>query len=116
MPKKTKSASRANTFKKIKEYSRDADPQTASMGRLLERVTLAHGEWIADEQLRGTEAVDALQACMEAYLMLIHSAATMACSDEHRGKIEEYVLYHLVAKWKDRSERNDLPGLKRDDE
>ncbi|MGE0024960.1 MAG: hypothetical protein AB7S70_15160 [Hyphomicrobium sp.] len=94
---------RADAFEQIRQYCLDADPETAAMGRLLDAVIEDHSTWLDEERQRGTEAAHALDACIEAYLMLIHSVAQMACAPENLPKVEAYVQHKLVAAWKRQS-------------
>lgn len=104
---------RASAYEQIRALYRDADPQIASMGRLLEWVTEWHGEWIADEQSRGTSAADALSACVEAYMMLIHSVMQMACSPDNQDAAEALVLDKILQAWRNTAKVR--PGVKATD-
>lgn len=105
MSEESERRARTDAFKQLGGYLLDSDPQTASMGRLLVWMMEWHSEWIADEQQRGTEATHALDACIEAYMMLIHSVAQMTCTPENLEKVEELVLHKMIATWKRTSTR-----------
>lgn len=100
MSKKSEEEARMRALRAIADMMIDKDPSVASAGRLLAIITPWHSEWIAEEQKRKTEAADALTACIEAYVRLIHSVMQMACSPSKIGKAEALVLDKITAAWK----------------
>lgn len=100
MSKKSEGEARMCALRAIADMLIDKDPRVASAGRLLAIITPWHAEWIAEEQKRKTEAADALTACIEAYVRLIHSVMQMACSPANLDKAEALVLRKITAAWK----------------